>query len=168
MKELDRMLSESPELKNMSMEEIIGMLNLSDEDKKQLQAQVAEIMKSGDIDLKSQELSKNFPAVDPAMENIMKEIELEFAKNPGIREEFQTWMSGVQQALGTNLEKMSSMSEEEVDKIAMPPPRLRAVMDRLIPDTDKMNTLNLDEGMKMDVGEDGEPIEVEEIPIRKE
>ena len=56
---------------------------------------------------------------------------------------------------------------------------MKEILDRIIPDTDKFNSLNLDEGMSlnMDFGgkgeekkeeeEDGdEPIEVEEIKIR--
>ena len=63
--------------------------------------------------------------------------------------------------------------------LALPPPRVKEILDRIIPDTDKFNSLNLDEGMNlnMDFGgkgeekkeeeEDGdEPIEVEEIKIR--
>ena len=34
LEELDKILSENPELKNMSMDEIIGMLNLSETDKR--------------------------------------------------------------------------------------------------------------------------------------
>ena len=43
LEELDKILSENPELKNMSMDEIIGMLNLSETDKSQLRKQVNDI-----------------------------------------------------------------------------------------------------------------------------
>ena len=179
LEELDKILLENPDLKNMSMDDLIGMLNLSEDDKKQLQKQVNDIMTSGNIDLKNQDLSKAFPAMDSEMQGIMDKMEAEFASTPGLREEFQSWMSGIQEKLGPNLEKIESMTEEEVNKLSLPPPRLRAVMDRLIPDTDKFNTLNLDRGMNLGPegkiefateptkDEDGEPIEVKEIKFRK-
>ena len=89
LQELDKILSESPELKNMSMEEIIGMLNLSEEDNNMLKSQIADIMKSGSINSMNQDLSKQFPGIDPVIQNIMKEMEKEFDKTPGLRSEFQ-------------------------------------------------------------------------------
>lgn len=179
LQELDKILSESPDLKNLSMDEIIGMLNISEEDKKQLASQVNDILKSGDLDMKDAELRKKFPAMDPTIENIMNDLEKEFASAPGVREEFQNWIASTQQKLGMNLEKMENMTTEEIDSLALPPPRVKEILDRIIPDTDKFNSLNLDEGMNlnMDFGgkgeekkeeeEDGdEPIEVEEIKIR--
>lgn len=179
LQELDKLLSESPELKNMSMDEIIGMLNLSEDDKKQLSSQVNDILKSGDLDMKDAELRKKFPAMDPSIERIMNDLEKEFQSAPGVREEFQNWIASTQQKLGVNLEKMEHMTSEEIDSLALPPPRVKEILDRIIPDTDKFNALNLDEGMNlsMDFGgkgdekkeeeEDGdEPIEVEEIKIR--
>ena len=179
LQELDKILSESPDLKNLSMDEIIGMLNISEEDKKQLASQVNDILKSGDLDMKDAELRKKFPAMDPTIENIMNDLEKEFATAPGVREEFQNWIASTQQKLGMNLEKMENMTTEEIDSLALPPPRVKEILDRIIPDTDKFNSLNLDEGMNlnMDFGgkgeekkeeeEDGdEPIEVEEIKIR--
>lgn len=179
LQELDKILSESPDLKNLSMDEIIGMLNISEEDKKQLASQVNDILKSGDLDMKDAELRKKFPAMDPTIENIMNDLEKEFANAPGVREEFQNWIASTQQKLGMNLEKMENMTTEEIDSLALPPPRVKEILDRIIPDTDKFNSLNLDEGMSlnMDFGgkgeekkeeeEDGdEPIEVEEIKIR--
>lgn len=179
LQELDTILSESPDLKNLSMDEIIGMLNISEEDKKQLASQVNDILKSGDLDMKDAELRKKFPAMDPTIENIMNDLEKEFANAPGVREEFQNWIASTQQKLGMNLEKMENMTTEEIDSLALPPPRVKEILDRIIPDTDKFNSLNLDEGMSlnMDFGgkgeekkgeeEDGdEPIEVEEIKIR--
>ena len=179
LQELDKILSESPDLKNLSMDEIIGMLNISEEDKKQLASQVNDILKSGDLDMKDAELRKKFPAMDPTIENIMNDLEKEFANAPGVREEFQNWIASTQQKLGMNLEKMENMTTEEIDSLALPPPRVKEILDRIIPDTDKFNSLNLDEGMNlnMDFGgkgeekkeeeEDGdEPIEVEEIKIR--
>ena len=89
-------------------------------------------------------------------------------------EEFENWINSVQEKLGKNFEKMEKMSEEEINSISLPPPRLREVMDRFIPDMDKMNTMNLDEGMNLNLGlgdqttdEDGKPIEVEEIHIQE-
>ena len=76
--------------------------------------------------------------------------------------------------LGLYTELINTMSEEEVNKISLPPPRLRAVLDKYIPDTDKYNTLNLDKGMAFEFGrkedlkedeEEGEPIEIEEIKM---
>lgn len=178
LQELDKILSESPDLKNLSMDEIIGMLNISEDDKKQLASQVNDILKSGDLDMKDAELRKKFPAMDPTIENIMNDLEKEFANAPGVREEFQNWIASTQQKLGMNLEKMENMTTEEIDSLALPPPRVKEILDRIIPDTDKFNSLNLDEGMNlnMDFGgkggekeeeEDGdEPIEVEEIKIR--
>ena len=179
LQELDKILSESPDLKNLSMDEIIGMLNISEEDKKQLASQVNDILKSGDLNMKDAELRKKFPAMDPTIENIMNDLEKEFANAPGVREEFQNWIASTQQKLGMNLEKMENMTTEEIDSLALPPPRVKEILDRIIPDTDKFNSLNLDEGMNlnMDFGgkgeekkeeeEDGdEPIEVEEIKIR--
>lgn len=179
LQELDKILSESPDLKNLSMDEIIGMLNISEEDKKQLASQVNDILKSGDLDMKDAELRKKFPAMDPTIENIMNDLEKEFANAPGVREEFQNWIASTQQKLGMNLEKMENMTTEEIESLALPPPRVKEILDRIIPDTDKFNSLNLDEGMNlnMDFGgkgeekkeeeEDGdEPIEVEEIKIR--
>lgn len=179
LQELDKILSESPDLKNLSMDEIIGMLNIPEEDKKQLASQVNDILKSGDLDMKDAELRKKFPAMDPTIENIMNDLEKEFANAPGVREEFQNWIASTQQKLGMNLEKMENMTTEEIDSLALPPPRVKEILDRIIPDTDKFNSLNLDEGMNlnMDFGgkgeekkeeeEDGdEPIEVEEIKIR--
>ena len=179
LQELDKILSESPDLKNLSMDEIIGMLSISEEDKKQLASQVNDILKSGDLDMKDAELRKKFPAMDPTIENIMNDLEKEFANAPGVREEFQNWIASTQQKLGMNLEKMENMTTEEIDSLALPPPRVKEILDRIIPDTDKFNSLNLDEGMNlnMDFGgkgeekkeeeEDGdEPIEVEEIKIR--
>lgn len=179
LQELDKILSESPDLKNLSMDEIISMLNISEEDKKQLASQVNDILKSGDLDMKDAELRKKFPAMDPTIENIMNDLEKEFANAPGVREEFQNWIASTQQKLGMNLEKMENMTTEEIDSLALPPPRVKEILDRIIPDTDKFNSLNLDEGMNlnMDFGgkgeekkeeeEDGdEPIEVEEIKIR--
>ena len=179
LQELDKILSESPNLKNLSMDEIIGMLNISEDDKKQLASQVNDILKSGDLDMKDAELRKKFPAMDPTIENIMNDLEKEFANAPGVREEFQNWIASTQQKLGMNLEKMENMTTEEIDSLALPPPRVKEILDRIIPDTDKFNSLNLDEGMNlnMDFGgkgeekkeeeEDGdEPIEVEEIKIR--
>lgn len=179
LQELDKILSESPDLKNLSMDEIIGMLNISEDDKKQLASQVNDILKSGDLDMKDAELRKKFPAMDPTIENIMNDLEKEFANAPGVREEFQNWIASTQQKLGMNLEKMENMTTEEIDSLALPPPRVKEILDRIIPDTDKFNSLNLDEGMSlnMDFGgkgeekkeeeEDGdEPIEVEEIKIR--
>lgn len=174
LKELDKILSESPELKNMSMEEIIGMLNLSEDDKKQLRSQVEDVLKAGNINSMNQDLSKQFPALDPALQNIMNELEKEFDKTPGLRSEFQAWMNMIQRELGPNLEKTEGMTEEEINRISMPPPRLRAVMDRLIPDTEKFNTMNLDEGMNIELGrqfdgkdKNGEPITIEEIKMKK-
>lgn len=179
LQELDKILSESPDLKNLSMDEIIGMLNISEEDKKQLASQVNDILKSGDLDMKDAELRKKFPAMDPTIENIMNDLEKEFANAPGVREEFQNWIASTQQKLGMNLEKMENMTTEEIDSLALPPPRVKEILDRIIPDTDKFNSLNLDEGMNLDMDfggkgeekkeeeEDGdEPIEVEEIKIR--
>ena len=174
LKELDRILSESPELKNLTMDDIIGMLNLTDDDKNQLKSQVDEVMKSGNIDLKNEELAKQFPNLDPTMDGIMKSMEAEFDKTPGLRDEFTNWINSVQEKLGQNFENMEKMTEEEINSISLPPPRLREVMDKYIPDMNKMNTLNLDEGMNMNFGmgdqitdEDGKPIEVEEIHIGK-
>lgn len=173
LKELDRILSESPELKNLTMDEIIGMLNLSEDDKNQLKSQVDEVMRSGNIDLKNDDLSKQFPNFEPAMNGIMKDMEAEFDKTPGLRDEFMEWINSVQQKLGPNFENMEKMSEEEINSISLPPPRLRAVMDKFIPDMDKFNNLNLDEGMQINLGDekmvdkDGEPIEVEEIQLGK-
>lgn len=173
LKELDRILSESPELKNLTMDEIIGMLNLSEDDKNQLKSQVDEVMRSGNIDLKNDDLSKQFPNFEPTMNGIMKDMEAEFDKTPGLRDEFMEWINSVQQKLGPNFENMEKMSEEEINSISLPPPRLRAVMDKFIPDMDKFNNLNLDEGMQINFGDekmvdkDGEPIEVEEIQLGK-
>lgn len=184
LQELDKILSESPELKNMSMEEIIGMLNLSEEDNNQLKSQIADVMNSGDINSINQDLSKQFPGIDPALQNIMNEMEKEFNKTPGLRSEFQSWMNMIQRELGPNLEKADSMTEEEINRISLPPPRLREVMDRLIPDTNMFNTMNLDEGISFNLGgnggtkvdinktveekdEAGHPIAIEEIPITK-
>ena len=104
----------------------------------------------------------------------MKNIQMEFEKTPGLQEEFNEWIKGVQEKLGPDLDKINSMSEDEVDDISLPPPRLRAVLDKYIPDTDKYNNMDLDKGMTFelgtrdDVGEDeeGEPIEIEEIKMR--
>lgn len=79
---MDKILSESPDLKNLSMDEIISMLNISEEDKKQLASQVNDILKSGDLDMKDAELRKKFPAMDPTIENIMNDLEKEFAMPP--------------------------------------------------------------------------------------
>lgn len=185
LQELDKILSESPELKNMSMEEIIGMLNLSEEDNNMLKSQIADIMKSGSINSMNQDLSKQFPGIDPVIQNIMKEMEKEFDKTPGLRSEFQSWMNMIQRELGPNLEKADGMTEEEINRISLPPPRLREVMDRLIPDPNTFNTMNFGDGMNLDMGqnnggmriefnkkfeekdENGQPITVEEIRVKK-
>lgn len=178
LEELDKLLNESPELKNLSMDEIIGMLNISEDDKKQLASQVDDILKSGDLNMKDKDIREKFPAMDPTIEAMMSNLEKEFDKVPGVREEFQNWINATQQQLGANLEMMEKLSPEEIDKLALPPPRVKEILDRIIPDTDKFNSLKLDEGMdmSMDFGvkgkddepddDDGEPIEVEEIKIR--
>ena len=144
LQELDKILTENPDLKNMTVEDLIGMLNLSEEDKNKLNEQVQEILHSTDLNSQSDLLNKQFPGIDPAMDEMMRNIQMEFAKTPGLQEEFTTWINGVQAQLGNDLEKINTMSEEEVNKISLPPPRLRAVLDKYIPDTDKYNTLNLD------------------------
>ena len=174
LQELDKILTENPDLKNMTVEDLIGMLNLSEEDKNKLNEQVQEILHSTDLNSQSDLLNKQFPGIDPAMDEMMRNIQMEFAKTPGLQEEFTTWINGVQAQLGNDLEKINTMSEEEVNKISLPPPRLRAVLDKYIPDTDKYNTLNLDKGMAFEFGtkedlkedeEEGEPIEIEEIKM---
>ena len=174
LQELDKILTENPDLKNMTVEDLIGMLNLSEEDKNKLNEQVQEILHSTDLNSQSDLLNKQFPGIDPAMDEMMRNIQIEFAKTPGLQEEFTTWINGVQAQLGNDLEKINTMSEEEVNKISLPPPRLRAVLDKYIPDTDKYNTLNLDKGMAFEFGtkedlkedeEEGKPIEIEEIKM---
>ena len=176
LQELDKILTENPDLKNMTVEDLIGMLNLSEEDKNKLNEQVQEILHSTDLNSQSDLLNKQFPGIDPAMDDMMRNIQMEFAKTPGLQEEFTTWINGVQAQLGNDLEKINTMSEEEVNKISLPPPRLRAVLDKYIPDTDKYNTLNLDKGMAFEFGtkedlkedeEEGEPIEIEEIKMHQ-
>ena len=176
LQELDKILTENPDLKNMTVEDLIGMLNLSEEDKNKLNEQVQEILHSTDLNSQSDLLNKQFPGIDPAMDEMMRNIQMEFAKTPGLQEEFTTWINGVQAQLGNDLEKINTMSEEEVNKISLPPPRLRAVLDKYIPDTDKYNTLNLDKGMTFEFGtkedlkedeEEGEPIEIEEIKMHQ-
>ena len=176
LQELDKILTENPDLKNMTVEDLIGMLNLSEEDKNKLNEQVQEILHSTDLNSQSDLLNKQFPGIDPAMDEMMRNIQMEFAKTPGLQEEFTTWINGVQAQLGNDLEKINTMSEEEVNKISLPPPRLRAVLDKYIPDTDKYNTLNLDKGMAFEFGtkedlkedeEEGEPIEIEEIKMHQ-
>ena len=154
------------------------MLNISEDDKKQLASQVDDILKSGDLNMKDKDIREKFPAMDPTIEAMMSNLEKEFDKVPGVREEFQNWINATQQQLGANLEMMEKLSPEEIDKLALPPPRVKEILDRIIPDTDKFNSLKLDEGMdmSMDFGvkgkedepddDDGEPIEVEEIKIR--
>ena len=73
----------------------------------------------------------------------MKEMEKEFDKTPGLRSEFQSWMNMIQRELGPNLEKADGMTEEEINRISLPPPRLREVMDRLIPDPKPVKRLCL-------------------------
>ena len=176
LQELDKILTENPDLKNMTVEDLIGMLNLSEEDKNKLNEQVQEILHSTDLNSQSDLLNKQFPGIDPAMDEMMRNIQMEFAKTPGLQEEFTTWINGVQAQLGNDLEKINTMSEEEVNKISLPPPRLRAVLDKYIPDTDKYNTLNLDKGMTFEFGtkedlkedeEEGETIEIEEIKMHQ-
>lgn len=176
LQELDKILTENPDLKNMTVEDLIGMLNLSEEDKNKLNEQVQEILHSTDLNSQSDLLNKQFPGIDPAMDEMMRNIQMEFAKTPGLQEEFTTWINGVQAQLGNDLEKINTMSEEEVNKISLPPPRLRAVLDKYIPDTDKYNTLNLDKGMTFEFGtkedlkedeEEGKPIEIEEIKMHQ-
>lgn len=176
LQELDKILTENPDLKNMTVEDLIGMLNLSEEDKNKLNEQVQEILHSTDLNSQSDLLNKQFPGIDPAMDEMMRNIQIEFAKTPGLQEEFTTWINGVQAQLGNDLEKINTMSEEEVNKISLPPPRLRAVLDKYIPDTDKYNTLNLDKGMAFEFGtkedlkedeEEGKPIEIEEIKMHQ-
>lgn len=174
LKELDKIFTENPELRDMTVEDLIGMLNLSEEDKSNLNSQVHDILNSGDITKQNDNLNKQFPQLDPAMDEMMKNIQMEFEKTPGLQEEFNTWIKGVQDKLGPDLDKINSLSEDEVDDISLPPPRLRAVLDKYIPDTDKFNNLDLDKGMTFELGtrddagedEEGEPIEIEEIKIR--
>ena len=100
LEELDKLLNESPELKNLSMDEIIGMLNISEDDKKQLASQVDDILKSGDLNMKDKDIREKFPAMDPTIEAMMSNLEKEFDKVPGVREEFQNWINATQQQLG--------------------------------------------------------------------
>lgn len=172
LKELDKIFTENPDLKDMSVEELVGMLNLSEEDKKNLNQQVQTILQSGDINAQNESLNKQFPAIDPAMNDMMNKIQEEFAQTPGLQEEFTSWMKSVQEKLGPNLDNINTMSEEEVNQISLPPPRLRAVFDKYIPDMDKFNDLSLDDGMelgteadKTEDTEEGEPIEIEEIKL---
>ena len=143
LQELDKILSESPDLKNLSMDEIIGMLNISEEDKKQLASQVNDILKSGDLDMKDAELRKKFPAMDPTIENIMNDLEKEFANAPGVREEFQNWIASTQQKLGMNLEKMENMTTEEIARLLDRSPA--TVRSQLMRGRDRLRVL-LEEG----------------------
>lgn len=173
LKELDKIFTENPELRDMTVEDLIGMLNLSEEDKSNLNTQVHDILGSGDLGTQNENLNKHFPQLDPAMDEMMKNIQKEFEQEPGLQEEFTKWIQGVQEHLGPDLDKINTMSEDEVNQISLPPPRLRAVLDKYIPDTDKYNTLDVGDDLTfelgtkedMEEGEDGEPIEIEEIKM---
>lgn len=167
LKELDHILSESPELKNMSMDEIIGMLNISEDDKKSLTEQVNQIISNEKMPMSDEEIHKEFPGIEKESVEVIKALDEEISKNPDFRRDFFAWTQQVQQSLGPNMEKLKTLGEDELARIATPPDDLRVVLDRIMP-----NVEGIESAMRMDAKdiwkdeETGEDVEVEEIKIK--
>ena len=167
LKELNHILSESPELKNLPMEEIIGMLNISEEDKLDLTSQVSKIINNEKAPISEEELRKEFPGLEKESMEVMKALDAECSKNPTFRTSFLAWTQQVQQALGPDMGKVEALNEMELTRITTPPPEVREVLDRIMPDISNLGTM-----MQMDsddVWKDDdtkEPVEIEEIKIK--
>ena len=167
LKELDHILTESPELKNMSMDEIIEMLNISEDDKKLLTEQVNQIISNDKMPMTEEEIHKEFPGIEKESVEVIKALDDEISKNPTFRRDFLTWTQQVQQSLGPNMEKLKTLGEEELTRITTPPDDLRAVLDRIMP-----NMEGIESAMRMDEkdiwkDEDSrEDVEIEEIKIK--
>lgn len=167
LKELDHILSESPELKNMSMDEIIGMLNISEDDKKSLTEQVNQIISNEKLPMSEEDIQKEFPGIEKESVEVIKALDDEISKNPDFRRDFFAWTQQVQQSLGPNMEKLKTLGEDELARIATPPDDLRAVLDRIMP-----NVEGIESAMRMDAKdiwkdeESGEDVEIEEIKIK--
>lgn len=167
LQDLNHILSESPELRNLPMEEIIGMLNISEEDKLDLTNQVNKIIDNEKAPISEEELRKEFPGLEKESMEMMKALDAECSKNPAFRTNFLAWTQRVQQALGTDMEKVETLDEMELARVTTPPPEVREVLDRIMPDISNlgaMTQMNSDDIWKDD--DDKEPVEIEEIKIK--
>lgn len=167
LRELDHILSESPELKNMSMDEIIGMLNISDDEKKLLTEQVNQIISNDKAPMSEEEIHKEFPGIEKESMEVIKALDEEISKNPTFRHDFFAWTQQVQQSLGPNMENLKTLGEDELARIATPPDDLRAVLDRIMPNMEGIESaMRMNEKDIWKDDESNEDVEIEEIKIK--
>ena len=146
-KDLYGVLSMHPNFKNMSPDDVLDMLQLKKEDRKQVDDALQSILSKAEKDLSQVDLTEIFPGIQDSVTSLVSALQNAVKADPSLQTELDEWMKSARSKVGEDLKGMESLSDEEFSTIALPPERLRNAMIPFMKPPSRLEDVNLDVGM---------------------
>ena len=136
-----------PNFKNMSPDDVLDMLQLKKEDRKQVDDALQSILSKAEKDLSQVDLTEIFPGIQDSVTSLVSALQNAVKADPSLQTELDEWMKSARSKVGEDLKGMESLSDEEFSTIALPPERLRNAMIPFMKPPSRLEDVNLDVGM---------------------
>lgn len=143
MREMNQLLSSNPKYKNLSPEELIDALNLTEEDKDAVQKGLKQMLNSAEEELSKVDMREMFPDLESSYDDLLSSIYSAVKSDPTLHQDLRSWMNSVKAKLGDDMKGMEGLSDEEFAEIALPPERLRKAMHQYTATSNRLGDLNL-------------------------
>ena len=145
-KDLHGVLSMHPNFKNMSPEDVLDVLHLKKEDRKQVDDTLQAVLSKAEKDLSQVNLAEIFPGIPDSVSSLVSAIQNAIKSDPSLQADLDAWMQSAKSKIGEDLKGMESLSDEEFSSIALPPERLRNAMLPFMKTPSRLEDINLDVG----------------------
>lgn len=143
-KDLYNRLSAHPNFKDMSPEEVLDVLQLNKEDRKQVDDALQSMISKAEKDLEQVNLMDIFPGIKDSLTTFTSAIQKAVQMDPSLQNDLEDWIKSAKSKVGEDLKGMESLSDEEFSSIALPPERLRNAMKQFMKTPSRLEDVNLD------------------------
>ena len=144
MKEFDSFLSQHPETDQMTPSELMDFLQLKPEDKKVVEEDIEQTIAKVEEDLEGVNLQSVLPDAKDSVSDFVSAMEKAVSADPSLATEVDAWLSKARSKMGTDLESMETLSDEEFAQFALPPLRLRNAMKPFMTEKKRLGDMNLE------------------------
>ena len=106
-KDLYGVLSMHPNFKNMSPDDVLDMLQLKKEDRKQVDDALQSILSKAEKDLSQVDLTEIFPGIQDSVTSLVSALQNAVKADPSLQTELDEWMKSARSKVGEDLKGMS-------------------------------------------------------------
>ena len=144
MKEFDSFLNQHPETDQMTPSELMDFLQLKPEDKKVVEEDIEQTIAKVEKGLEGVNLQSVLPDAKDSVSDFVSAMEKAVSADPSLATEVDAWLSKARSKMGTDLQSMETLSDEEFAQFALPPLRLRNAMKPFMTEKKRLGDMNLE------------------------